>query len=75
MPRMNGIEFLHAVRDTPAARIPIVAFTGDAGAANNALRAGAVACLRKPVEPRAVLDAIRSRLGDPGASALAAPDR
>lgn len=78
MPRMNGIEFLQAVRDTPAASIPVVAFTGDAGAANNALHAGAVACLRKPVEPRAMLDAICSRVGgEPGASApaLVAPDR
>lgn len=77
MPRMNGIEFLHAVSDTPAADIPVVAFTGDAGAANNALRSGAVACLRKPVEPRAVLDAICSRLpgeSDAPTPAQATPD-
>lgn len=62
MPRMNGVEFLHAVRDTDAGKIPVVAFTGDAGAAREALQAGANICLRKPIEPRALMEVIRNQL-------------
>lgn len=65
MPRMNGAEFLQAVRSTPASEIPVIAVTGDPGAFPEALRAGAIACLRKPIEPRALLDAIREHTSPP----------
>ena len=59
MPRMNGTEFLRALHRTPAAAIPVIGLTGDPGAAQEALEAGASSCLRKPTEPRALIDAIR----------------
>lgn len=63
MPRMNGTEFLSAVRDVDDARnIPIVALTGDVRAGNEALQAGASAVLPKPVEKAALLDAIHTAL-------------
>ena len=65
MPRMNGAEFLQAVHGTPASRIPVIALTGDSGACQEALRAGAIQCLRKPIEVNALLDAIRSYASAP----------
>jgi CheY-like chemotaxis protein len=64
MPRMNGAEFLAAVRDTPAGGIPVVALTGDPAAAQDALSAGATTCLRKPVEARALVDAVRAGVAE-----------
>jgi CheY-like chemotaxis protein len=60
MPRMNGAEFLHAVRRTPAGGIPVVALTGDPAAVHDALEAGATTCLRKPIEARALVEAVRT---------------
>lgn len=63
MPRMNGTEFLTAVRDGGnASDIPIVALTGDVRAGNEALRAGATAVLPKPFDKAALLAVIHSRL-------------
>jgi CheY-like chemotaxis protein len=62
MPRMNGAEFLDAIRGTPAGGIPVVALTGDPAAAQDALKSGARLCLRKPVEARALLDAVRAEI-------------
>ena len=58
---MNGTEFLGAIREVEAAvSIPVVALTGDVAAGGEAMRAGASAVLRKPIEKRALLDAIHS---------------
>jgi chemosensory pili system protein ChpA (sensor histidine kinase/response regulator) len=63
MPRMNGIEFLVAVHDTPAAGIPVVALTGDLGACQEARRAGAIDCLLKPIDAQTLLGTIRGHAG------------
>ena len=62
MPRMNGVEFLRLLRHTPRATIPVLALTGDAGACRDAIAAGAVGCLQKPIDPGRLLDAIRAQL-------------
>jgi CheY-like chemotaxis protein len=63
MPRMNGVEFLRVLSGTPKATIPVLALTGDAGACRDAINAGAVGCLQKPIEPGRLIDAIRAQLG------------
>jgi CheY-like chemotaxis protein len=62
MPRMNGVEFLHRLKTTPTASIPVLALTGDAGACRDAIDAGAIGCLQKPIEPARLVDAIRTQL-------------
>mgnify|MGYP001545873477 CR=1 FL=1 len=63
MPRMNGVEFLRLIRHTPRATIPVLALTGDPAACRDAIDAGAVGCLQKPIDPGRLLDAIRAQLG------------
>jgi len=63
MPRMNGVEFLRLISGTPRATIPVLALTGDSGACREAINAGAVGCLQKPIEPGRLLDAIRAQIG------------
>jgi PAS domain S-box-containing protein len=63
MPQMTGIQLareLCAVR----AEVPVVLYTGfaDAGAEEKARAAGIVAQLRKPVDPAALLAALRAHL-------------
>jgi CheY-like chemotaxis protein len=63
MPQMTGIQLareLCAVR----ADVPVVLYTGfaDAGAEDKARAAGIVALLRKPIEPAALLAALRANL-------------
>lgn len=59
MPRMNGIEFLHALRSDPSlARIPVVVLTGDSAAATEAMTAGANGLLLKPIDSRALFRSI-----------------
>jgi chemosensory pili system protein ChpA (sensor histidine kinase/response regulator) len=60
MPRMNGTEFLHALRHgTHAPEVPVVVITGDPGAVAEALAAGANDCLRKPLESKALVESVR----------------
>jgi CheY-like chemotaxis protein len=63
MPRMNGVEFLQLLSRTPRATIPVLALTGDSGACRDAINAGAVGCLQKPIEPNRLIDAIRAQIG------------
>lgn len=59
MPRMNGIEFLHALRSDPAlAPIPVVVLTGDSAAVPEAMAAGANGLLLKPIDNRALFRSI-----------------
>jgi len=59
MPRMNGIEFLHALRSDPAlAQIPVVVLTGDSAAATQAMTAGANGMLLKPIDTRSLFRSI-----------------
>lgn len=59
MPRMNGIEFLRALRAQPQhARIPVVVLTGDSTAAGQASATGANACLTKPIDLHTLLDSV-----------------
>lgn len=59
MPRMNGIELIAALHKVSTTRsIPIIALSGDIAAAQDALRAGALAFLQKPVAAGALLEAI-----------------
>ena len=62
MPRMNGVEFLRLISGTPRAKIPVLALTGDAGACRDAINAGAVGRLQKPIEPNRLIDAIRAQI-------------
>ncbi len=51
MPRMNGPEFVAALRDDPAlSSAPIVVFSGDTNASEVAARVGARGLLGKPVD-------------------------
>jgi FixJ family two-component response regulator len=58
--RMSGLE-LHATLRTHAARMPVILTSGvdDASMEDDAVRLGAIAFLRKPFEPNALLDSIR----------------
>jgi two-component system chemotaxis response regulator CheY len=59
MPRMNGFEFLYALRgDQTLPRIPVVVLTGDSNAAFEARSSGADAVLMKPLETSALVRSI-----------------
>jgi CheY-like chemotaxis protein len=58
MPGMDGIAFLSSVRGELGLKIPLVAITADVMAADRLLGAGFDACLVKPVQARAVSDAV-----------------
>ena len=58
MPRMNGTEFLAALKDRMRTAIPVVVITGDVGGAREALAAGARTCVRKPIDMDALLDTV-----------------
>jgi FixJ family two-component response regulator len=62
---MNGFE-LQARLTAIAPTMPVIVITavGDAQIEDDSLRAGAVAVLRKPFSPQALLDAIARVLGD-----------
>lgn len=52
LPQMNGLDLLHRLRQEPrTAAIPVIAVTGncDEGTEARCLRAGFIACLRKPL--------------------------
>jgi two-component system response regulator MprA len=62
MPRMNGTEFLAALRARDTS-IPVVVITGDLGGARDALAAGARTCVRKPIDMDALLDTVGQHAG------------
>ena len=62
MPRMNGTEFLAALR-ARGTSIPVVVITGDLGGARDALAAGARTCVRKPIDMDALLDTVGQHAG------------
>ena len=64
MPGMGGLELQRAIAGT-AKSLPIVFVTGhgDDGARDQALAAGAIAVLHKPIDEGMLLDAIKSALG------------
>ncbi len=64
MPGMNGFDLLRHLSGT-GSRIPTVILTahGDDDARQRSLQAGAVAFLTKPFDGNALLDAVRTALG------------
>lgn len=75
MPGMSGLEVARAIADDPSSReLPVIFITSndDEHDRQAGLALGAVAYLRKPFGPRALLALIEERL-DPGRSAGAAP--
>jgi CheY-like chemotaxis protein len=61
MPRMNGVELVERLKaDGVLARIPVVVMTtlGKEHDAITCLRAGAAAYVRKPFQPREMLDIV-----------------
>jgi len=68
MPGLNGFELLRHMSGT-GVRIPVIILTahGDDEARQRSLQAGAVAFLGKPFKGNALLDAVRSALGQSGA--------
>ena len=67
MPGMGGLALQRAIAGTARA-LPIVFITGhaDENARTQALAAGAIAVLQKPLDEEILLDAIRTALGPPG---------
>lgn len=60
MPDKNGQQFrTEQVLDPRIESIPVVTYTGDADFYDSSIRLGAVACLRKPVEPDELLKIVR----------------
>ncbi len=66
MPGMGGLELQRAIGGTPRS-LPIVFVSGhgDDEARNQALAAGAIAVLSKPLDEQVLLGAIRSAVGPP----------
>ena len=75
MPGMNGLELQESLRQQNIA-LPIIMMTahGDVSTVRTALRSGAVDYLEKPVDPDALLTAIRSALDADAAQRRAARD-
>jgi len=66
MPGMKGSELISALRRCPDPRLasaPVIGISGRAGAAGELLAAGANAFVAKPVQERAILDAVEGTLG------------
>lgn len=69
MPGMKGSELIAALRhsdDPRLSRSPVVGISGRAGAARELLSAGANAFVPKPVEERAILEAVAKALAGSG---------
>ena len=64
MPVMNGVELVRRMRDKDLLKtIPVIVITGnDSATADECIMRGAVACLRKPVNDRVLLDAITAAI-------------
>ena len=67
MPGMNGFELLERL-NSPSVRVPVVVITGHdtPEAEERALRGGAAAYLRKPINQALLLDAINSAIARGG---------
>ena len=70
MPDIDGIELLRRMADRRMT-IPVIVITGhgDVALALDAIRAGAIDFIEKPFDHEALLSAVRSSLGHPGANA------
>ncbi len=69
MPGMRGSELIAALRRSPDPRLsraPVIGISGRAGAPGELLAAGANAFVPKPVEERAILDAVARALSAEG---------
>jgi FixJ family two-component response regulator len=66
MPGMGGLALQRVLGGT--ASLPIIFVTGHADdeACRQALAAGAIAVLQKPLDERVLLDAVKTALGPPG---------
>jgi CheY-like chemotaxis protein len=66
MPRMDGEQFLHTLRASPRASIPVVIMSGHSAASVMARELEAKACLTKPFELEDLLETVRTfaRAGD-----------
>jgi DNA-binding NarL/FixJ family response regulator len=64
MPRMNGVEATRQImHNAPDTRVVILTGVGGSECADEALRAGAIAYVRKDREPREIFDAILAATG------------
>jgi CheY-like chemotaxis protein len=72
MPRMDGEQFLHALRASPRAGIPVVIMSGHNAASVKARELTANGCLTKPIELEELLEAVRRFAGgeEPSTRAL-----
>lgn len=63
-PRMDGLQFLRAIKVIPGFRdIPVIIMSGHMAAhAVEAKRLGAFACLAKPCDAKGIISAVRSAL-------------
>lgn len=70
MPDIDGVELLRRMADRRMT-IPVIVITGhgDVALALDAIREGAVDFIEKPFDHEALLSAVRTSLGDPGADA------
>jgi CheY-like chemotaxis protein len=59
MPRMDGEQFVHTLRASPRASIPIVIMSGHSAASAMARDLEASACLTKPIELDDLLETVR----------------
>ena len=59
MPRMNGEEFLKALRASPQANIPVVIMSGHGASNQKAEELGVNGCLTKPVDLEELLGTVR----------------
>jgi CheY-like chemotaxis protein len=69
MPAGGGVSVLERLAiSSKTSAIPILAMTGsqDATLERRAITAGAVQVLKKPVEPTALIEAVRAALGESG---------
>ncbi len=59
MPRMDGEQFLHALRASPRAAIPVVIMSGHNAASVKARELTANGCLTKPIELEELFETVR----------------
>jgi len=63
LPGLNGVELTYDIRQNPAiASMPILALTADTANYGNVIEAGCDEFMRKPVHPRAFIEAIQRLL-------------
>src|SRR5262245_14688785 len=65
MPYKNGWQFrVEQILDPRIETIPIIAYSGDAQAHADSVRLGAVACLRKPIQPDQLIALVRAQCSE-----------